>query len=179
MGLIMGDDTRNKVLSNIQTRFSVRWFTDQEVSDYEVNSLLDAGFCAPSAKNSRPWHFIVIRDRETLKKISEASSYAKMVVRSNLTILICADSSKNPSEKHLVEDCSAAAQNILLAAHAMELGAVWCGINPKSDFYHTISELMELPEGIIPMMLIPIGYPDESRTQIERFEPKKVHKEKW
>ena len=179
MDLIMGDDTRNKVLANIQTRFSVRWFTDQEVTDYELNSLLDAGFCAPSAKNSRPWHFIVIRDKATLKKISVASSYAKMVERSNLTILICADSSKNPSEKHLVEDCSAAAQNILLAAHAMELGAVWCGINPKSDFYDTLIDLMELPEGIVPMMLIPIGYPDESRAQIERFEPDKVHKEKW
>jgi len=162
----------------ILTRRSIRKYTKQQVSDEVLKGLLEAAMCAPSASNQQPWCFVIINDRKILNEIPKYYRYAQMLEETPVAILVCCDSDLQFIELG-VEDCSAATQNILLAAHAKGLGAVWLGISPTGGEAAPTQKLLNLPEHIIPISLISIGYPAEQKPQPDRYRADKVHYNQW
>jgi len=159
-------------------RRSIRQYTQQAVSDEIVQTLLKAAMYAPSASNGQPWHFVTIRDRSTLDAIPNFHPHAAMVPQAQLAILVCGK--VNPAiPAYWLVDCAAATENLLLAAHASGLGAVWLGVAPRTDRMEGMRKLVPLPEGIEPFALIPIGYPAENKEQPDRFLPERIHNEHW
>ena len=134
---------------------------------------------APSAMNEQPWHFILIRDKGLQEKIPSIHPYASMAKSASAAVLVCADKKLEATNGFLVQDCSAAAENILLAAHARGLGAVWCGICPNEERMALFSKMFGLPPNIFPFALIPIGYPAEEKKPENRYREDRVHKNKW
>lgn len=167
------------VIDAILTRRSIRRFTGQVISDEQLELLLKAGFQAPSAHNLQPWHFIIVKEKANLEKISSSHPYAKMLPQAGCGIIVCGDVKKEPNEGFLAEDCAAAIQNILLAAHGTGLGAVWCGLYPNTDRTTVISSILKLPENIIPVGLIAVGYPNEEKTAQDRYDSTRIHYETW
>lgn len=152
----------NKTLEVIHNRKSVRHFTNQAITKEQIETLLRAGMAAPTAVNRQPWAFYVITQRETLDILSEKLPYAKMLSQAQAAIVVCGDMEKAGNLKDLaywVQDCSAATQNILLAAESMGLGAVWTAAYPYDDRAKAVIEELNLPETHIPLNVIPIGYP--------------------
>jgi nitroreductase len=168
-----------EAIEAICTRRSVRKYTNQPVSEELVTELLQAAMYAPSAGNEQPWHFVVIRDRQILHAIPEFHPYASMVRRVSVAILVCGDPGLEKYGGRWMLDCAAATQNILLAAHARGLATVWVGIYPETDRIAGIRRLLDLPETIAPLSLIPIGYPAEQVPQPNRFNASRVHYDKW
>ena len=166
-------------MENILSRRSIRKFTDQEVTEEQITSLLKAAMSAPSAGNKQTWEFIIIKNRETMDKIPEFHKYTKMLSTANLAIAVCGNTTKSFEKGFWVQDCAASTQNILLAAHSLGLGSVWCGIYPNKEIYPQMQELLNLPKEIIPVSLIAIGYPDEEKLPSERYDENKIHFEKW
>jgi nitroreductase len=159
-------------------RRSIRQYTQQAVPDELVQTLLKAAMYAPSASNGQPWHFVVIRDRSTLDAIPSFHPHAAMVPQAQLAILVCGK--VNPAiPAYWLVDCAAATENLLLAAHASGLGAVWLGVAPRTERMEGMRKLIPLPEGIEPFALIPIGYPAEIKEQPDRFLPERIHNEHW
>lgn len=158
-------------------RRSIRKYTQEPVSPEDIEYILRAAMAAPSARNLQPWHFIVIEDRELLNKIPDIQPYTKMLYEAPLAIVVCGD--KKVSENYWVQDCSAATQNILLAATSRGLGSVWCGIYPRETRYQALMELLDLPEHIIPLNVIAIGHPAEEKPPANRYDKSKVHYNKW
>ena len=163
----------------ILTRRSIRQFTAQPVTDEAVRELLRAAMYAPSARNSRSWHFVVIADRQLLDAVPNFHPYSSMIRQAPLAILVCGDDKIEPRSAYWVENCSAATQNILLAAHAMGLGSVWLGIYPNDDRVEGMRRLTHVPEHVIPMALIVVGYPAERLTTPERYDAGRVHSNTW
>jgi nitroreductase len=163
----------------ILTRRSIRRYTDQPVSEEVVTQLLKAAMAAPSAKNMQPWHFVVVRDRASLASIAAASPYAGMTKRAQVAIVICADSEIDPPWSWWVQDCSAATENVLLAANELGLGAVWLGFYPLEDRIEKVRTLLGLPDHIVPFSVIPLGYPAEQQPPADRFDPQRIHFDRW
>lgn len=168
-----------EIIEGIITRRSIRKYTSQKISDEQVQVLLKAGMYAPSARNQQPWHFIVINKREILNKIAGIHPYAKMLTEVRLAILVCGDEALELSSGYWVVDCSAATQNILLAAHGLGLGSVWLGLHPREERKQAVRELFKLPANIQPLSLISIGYPNESKEIPDRFKPERIHFNFW
>jgi len=163
----------------IFSRRSIRKYTKQQVPDELVKLLLEAGIYAPSARNLQPWHFVVVQKRTTLDELSEVHPYGKMLKDATLAILLCGDKTIDNMDSYLIQNCSAATQNILLAAHSNGLGAVWLGVHPREERMSGIIKYFNLPEHILPISLISIGYPNETIEKPQRFNSDKVHFEKW
>lgn len=161
------------------SRRSIRRYEYQELPDTSIEKLLTAAMHAPSSKNLQPWHFIVIRDRKNLEAITAFHPFSKMLHKASAAILVCGDTTLNPEEKYLLQDCSAATQNLLLAAHDMGLGGVWLGINPRPERMEGMRQLCQLPDHIIPISLVSIGYPLASKPQPERYQPERIQQEVW
>ncbi len=167
------------VLEAIYTRRSIRKYTGQPVDDEQMQKILKAGFAAPSANNKQPWHFIIIREKDTLEKIAEKHPYAKMLVQAGCGIIVCGDTEKEDRTGYLVEDCSAAIENMLLAIHGLGLGAVWCGLYPNTERTAFISELLGLPGTVIPVGLIVVGHKAEEKEPSSRYDESRIHYERW
>ncbi len=166
-------DNGQAAIENIMTRTSIRQFKAQPVEQDKVDILLKAAMAAPSALNLQPWHFIVINDKETIALLS-----GKQPTNAPLMIAVCGDTDKtmlpDGSTKlpdFWVEDVSAATENLLLAAHALGLGAVWTGVYPAMDRTAEVANVLNCPQNIIPLAVVRVGYPDESP------EPKNKYKE--
>lgn len=136
------------VIQAIMTRRSIRKFTGEMINEEQLNTLLRAGCNAPSAHNYQPWHFVVVKNQEILSRIADKHPYAKMLPQAGCCIVVCGDDEKQQHKGFLVEDCSAAIQNILLAAHGIGLGAVWCGLYPVTELTGLVSECLGLPGNI-------------------------------
>ena len=163
----------------LTTRRSIRKYTQEKVPDIQINNMLEAAMYAPSANNKQPWHFVIIRNKETLEQIPIFHPNAKMIKDASLGILVCTDDDIENSVGYWIQDCAAATQNILLSAHGMGLGAVWCGIFPREERIVGIKKLFSLPQNITPFSLISIGHPDEQKEQPQRFSKERIHIEKW
>ena len=163
----------------ILSRRSIRKYTDQQVSEEDINELPKAGMAAPSANNCQPWHFVVINDHQIMDRIPEFHPYSKMLKSASVAILICIDKNLENADGYGIQDCSAATQNILLAAHANGLGAVWLGIYPREVRIEGVKKLLGIPGGIMPLSLISIGYPSEEKPPANRFDEARVHYNKW
>lgn len=166
-------------LEAILTRRSIRKYLKKSISDALIKVLLEAGMSAPSASNLKPWHFVVLTERTILNEIPKFHPYSEMLKEAPLAILVCGDLGIQKQEGYAVQDCSAAAQNILLAAHAKGLGAVWLGIYPREQRISGIRKLLGLPQRVLPISLIALGYPGESKAQERRFNSTKVHTNRW
>ena len=166
-------------MEGILSRRSIRKYTAQPVPDEVVQELLEAAMSAPSAGNEQPWQFVVIRNRQVLDAIPKIHPYAQMVTEAPLAILVCGDLHLETHSGYWVQDCSAATQNLLLAAHAKGLGAVWLGVYPREQPVGDFRKLLALPEHVIPLALVSIGYPAEKKPRAERYDPAKVHNDHW
>jgi nitroreductase len=166
-------------LTAIFTRRSVRKYSDKPVSDATVKLLLQAAMSAPSAKNAQSWEFIVIRDKKTLAQIPAFHPFSAQIPGAQVAIVVCGNTKLEAAKGHWIPDASNASMNILLAAHSLGLGAVWTTFYPYADRTAGIRKLLNLPDHIVPLNIIPLGYPVEKRAYQDRFNPAKVHYEKW
>ena len=166
-------------LEAIYTRRSVREFVDEPISEADLGDLLKAGMQAPSARNEQPWHFIVIDKSELLHAIPDFHPAAKMLLEAPLAILVCSDRKLEVKRASWLADCSAATQNILLAAHAKGLGAVWLGIFPDAERVKGMQDLLSMPKDIRPVALVAVGHPATVPEPVERFKPERVHRNRW
>ena len=163
----------------ILTRRSVRKYTDNRVPEDLVKQLLRAAMAAPSAANEQPWHFVVITDRSIMAQVQSFHPHSHMLKEAALAILVCSDPSLELTKGRGVLDCSAATQNLLLAAHALGLGAVWLGIYPVEERMNGMRKLLNMPSRVVPLALVSIGYPDERLRTEERFKAERVHYQRW
>jgi nitroreductase len=168
-------DTMDVILS----RRSIRNYTDATVSEEIVDGLLKAGMSAPSAHNQQPWHFVVVDEHGLLDRIPEFHPYSDMLRQAPLAIIVCGDQASDRGEGFWIQDCAAATQNILLAAHAGGLGAVWLGVYPVERLVRGIRELLKLPEDIVPLSIISIGYPAEEKPPANRYRQSRIHHNQW
>lgn len=166
-------------VTSIVTRKSVRKYKAGSISDEMLHTVLNAGFCAPSAHNRRPWHFVVVKNRERLNLLADAYQYSKMLKMADCCIAVCADSDIQTTHDLLVADCCAAIENMLLCAHSIGLGGVWIGVLKDTEWYDYVRENLGLPQRIVPVGLISLGFPDAQFEPRERFEPSKVHQERF
>jgi nitroreductase len=167
------------ILEAIYTRKSIRKFTGERISEENLKILLKAGFSAPSAHNKKPWHFVVVRDESALETIAKTHPYAKMLPNAGCGIIVCGDKEKEEAIGFLVEDCSAAIENILLAAHGIGLGAVWCGLYPVPELTDLVEGVLNLPENIVPVGMVVVGTKSEEREVKDRYDEDRVHFDKW
>jgi nitroreductase len=163
----------------IRTRRSIRKFTDRPVEREIVMELIEAAMYAPSAGNEQPWQFLVINDRAILDEVPHINPNAAMAREASVAILVCGDLTLEKFQGFWVQDCSAAAQNLLLAAHAKGLGAVWTGVYPLEDRVERMRNLLGLPDHIIPLALIPLGYSNKEAAAESRFKENRVRFNKW
>ena len=164
-------------METIMTRTSIRSFTDRAVSADTIEMLLRAGMAAPTAVNKQPWHFVVINDRALMDSLGGNGRQSQMWKESPLAIVVCGDMNKaleGPAQAFWVQDCSAATENILLAAHALGLGAVWTGCYPMEERMANVSRVLNLPETVIPLCVIVIGYPSEQPEPKDKWKPENV-----
>ncbi|MBN1319247.1 MAG: nitroreductase family protein [Thermoleophilia bacterium] len=168
-----------EAIEAILQRRSIREYTDQSVSDEMVTQLLRAAMAAPSAGNQQPWEFIVVKDRAMLAAVAECSHYAGMVREAQVAVVVCADLDREQHKGFWVQDCSAAIENLLVAAEALGLGAVWVGAYPVEDRVAALRATLHLPERVIPMSIVSIGHPAGHPGPAERFDPARIHLERW
>lgn len=170
------------VIDNIMTRTSVRQYQDKAIEQEKVETLLRAGMAAPTAVNKQPWHFIVVNEKSMLEKIAEVNHNKRMLKTAPLAIIVCGNLEKaltGNAQQYWIQDTSAATENILLAAHGLGLGAVWTGLFPNKDRCEPICKLLGIPEHIIPLNIIIIGYPAESPTPKDKWKPENVSYNKF
>jgi nitroreductase len=169
-----------ELFDGLLTRRSIRRYTGGIIADDIIESIVKAGMYAPSAKNTRPWHFIIIDDRMLLKRIMSFHPYSSMLAHASHAILVCGDELLHNGPGYYLLDCSAATENMLLAAHGLGYGAVWIGIEPKSDRKNSIREIFGLPDHIHPVSLVSVGIPaGETENHPARFEPDKIRRNRW
>jgi|GEM_PF-112297 len=163
----------------ILSRRSIRKYTGEHVPDQLVKELLQAAMSAPSAGNQQPWHFIVLRHRDTLTKITEFHPYSQMLKEASVAIVVCGDESLEKHPGYWVQDCSAATENILIAAQEKGLGAVWLGVYPREDRVTALRKLLGIPEAVTPLSIVSIGYPAEKKEPANRYNEQRIHYDKW
>ena len=170
------------VLENIMTRVSVRQFTGEKISDEQIDILLRAAMAAPSAINKQPWAFIVVTDEALIAKLGEALPYSRCSNKPACAFIPCGDLSKaieGEMAAFWINDVSAATENLLLAAHAMGLGAVWTGLHPDMNRAAMVQQMLGLPEHIIPLCVVPVGVPAEQTEVKDKYKPENIHFNKW
>lgn len=174
---------RTVVLENILSRKSVRSFMEQEVSREQLDTLVRAAMAAPTGRDMRPWKFIILDDREVMDSLAVRLPYAKMLQEAPAAILVCGDmqvtDAQGKPSGNWTFDCSAASENLLLMAEAMGLGAVWTGVYPYEDRLQTVKEALGLPEHIIPLNLIPVGYPKGETKPKDKYNPDNISFNAW
>jgi nitroreductase len=169
-----------ELIEGLFSRRSIRKYTGEKINEEIIRSIIRAGMYAPSANNTRPWHFIVVDDRELLERIMKVHPYSSMLAEASHAIIVCGDEKLENGPGYFVLDCSAATQNILLAAHALGFGAVWLGVEPRSQRIKAIKEIFGIPEYIQPVSIVSIGVPVKKSEKIpSRFEPEKIRKNRW
>ena len=153
-------------------RTSIRTYQDRDVEGDKIDILMKAAMAAPTGKNTQPWEFVVVKDREILDQMAEGLPYAKMLTTTRQAIVVCGDSIKS---HYWYLDCSTAAQNILIAAQSLGLGAVWTAAYPYEDRMSVIKEAIKLPDHILPLCVIPFGYPEAPQAPKKKYKASKVH----
>ena len=170
-------DGSNQTLETIFNRKSVRKYTERPVEKEKLETLVRAGMAAPSSRDRRPWEFVIVTDRDLLDKMGEGLPLARMLKETKQAIIVCGDTVKSENAWQL--DCSAAAQNILLAAESMGLGAVWTAAYPYPERMKIIQNALQLPEHILPLTVIPLGYPTGIEKPKDKYNKKQIHYNGW
>jgi len=173
--------TTSTPLDFLLGRRSIRVYSPGEVSEAAVTRLLEAAMAAPSAMTKDPWRFVTVRDKQTLSTLATLHPGAAMLSSAALAIVVCGDLDA-AFERHisyLLQDCSAATENLLLAAHAQGLGACWVGIHPGEPLIKRMRELLSLPASFVPVAVVSLGQPGEQLPARTRYNAGYVHREKW
>ncbi|MBM3498990.1 MAG: nitroreductase family protein [Armatimonadetes bacterium] len=163
----------------VLTRRSIRKYTGEPVTDEQLETLLRAAMAAPSAANKQPWHFVVVREAGLREAFTEFHPHAGMLREAPIGILVCGDTELELGDGYWIQDCSAATENLLIAAHAIGLGAVWCGITPRAERVAQTKALFGLPDNVIPLGIIAVGHPAEEKGPGERYQAERVHQDRW
>ena len=167
------------VLNAIHQRTSIRTYTGQEVPGHLVEQLLRAAMAAPSSRNVQPWEYYVVTERNKLDRLADGLPFAKMLAHAPMAVVVAGNTEAGePNEEQIhnwVMDCSAATQNLLLAAQAVGLGAVWTGVWPYQSRIAVVRETLNIPQHIIPLNVIPLGYPDGEHKPKDKWDAEKVH----
>ena len=175
------DTNLKQKLDFIYGRRSIRVFKPGDVSESMIRTILEAAMAAPSAAGKDPWRFVIVRGRQTLTEIAQALPNGQMIASGSLGIVVCGDleAAHDRQLSYLIQDCSAAIENLLLAAHVLGLGACWLGVHPREDRVKKLSKILGLPASVIPISAIAIGHPGEEKEARSRYNPSSVHYEKW
>ena len=165
------------IIENIMTRTSIRQFTNQTIGADTIETLLRAGMAAPTAVNKHPWHFVAVTNKDKLKEMAINNPNARMLEQAPLTIVVCGNMQKaleGEARALWVQDCSAATENILLAAHGLGLGAVWTALYLRDERAKSAIEALKLPDHIVPLCAIIIGHPAENPEPKDKWLPENV-----
>lgn len=176
------ETVQKQTIGDILTRTSVRAYSDRKVESEKIDTLLRAAMAAPTAGNKQPWRFVVINDKSILNEIGENFHTMTMAKGASVAVIMCGDTTatfNGDAKDYWVQDVSAASENLLLAAHAMHLGAVWCGIYPQMTRVRQFSKMLRLPENIVPMACICVGYPAGETTPKDKWKPEYIHYNTW
>jgi len=157
-------------------RRSIRRYTGEPVSEVEIHSLLEAGMAAPSGSNQKPWHFVVVTDRATLRALADAHPYGKMLANAALAIAVCGDPGISD---WWLQDCSAATENILIAAAGLGLGGVWISSHGRPEREQAFRDVLGIPETIGVLSMLSIGHPGEEKKARTQFDAARVHRNRW
>lgn len=168
-------------LTIIRQRKSVRNFTGAPVSKADIEQLLRAAMAAPAAVHMYPWKFIVVTGQQKLHSLAEGLPFAKMLTKAGACIIVCAvpGEAAMGSEAFAIIDCTCASENLLLAAEALGLGAVWTAVYPLTDLMDYIRKSLGIPNNVIPLNVIPIGHPTGEDNAKEKYDPRNIHWEQW
>lgn len=166
-------DTR---LQMIFSRRSIRRYTTEPVSEADIQSLLEAGMAAPSASNRKPWHFVVVTDREMLQALAKAHPFGRMIGNAAVGIAVCGDPAVSD---WWVQDCAAATENILVAVAGLGLGGVWLGCHGRSERERAVRDVLGIPERIGVLSLLSIGHPGEEKEARTQYDPARLHRDRW
>jgi nitroreductase len=161
-------------INNIMTRTSIRQYTNEPISKADIETMLRAGMAAPTAVNKQPWYFVAVTDKT---KLAELAGRRGIIKQAGVAIVVCGNLDKamqGPAQAFWIQDCSAATENILLAANALGLGAVWTGCYPMDDRVAEVSKVLKLPETIVPLCVIVIGHPAEQPKPKDKWKPENV-----
>jgi nitroreductase len=170
-----------QALAFIFGRRSIRLYSSAPVSEAAVQKLLEAAMAAPSAAAKDPWRFVVIRNRRTLSAVAAALPNGQMLADAALGIAVCGDlqAAHDQQLSYLLQDCSAAIENLLLCAHVLGLGACWLGVHPREQRVNALKQLLALPPSVVPVACVAIGHPAETKEPRTRFNRDYVHSEQW
>lgn len=166
-------------LEAIYSRRSIRRYTGEPVPDEIIQELLKAAMSAPSAGNEQPWEFVVITEREILTVIPSIHPYSQMLNEAPAAILVCGNEQREKYRGYWVQDCSAAMENILIAARALGLGSVWLGVYPVEERVTGMRRLLGIPEHITPFSLVSLGFPAEEKPPSDRYDNARVYFNQW
>jgi nitroreductase len=171
----------NPALTHLFGRRSIRKYADREVPGEMIHDLLEAAMAAPSACAKDPWRIVVVQNKQTLQRIADALPYGKMLPGAGVGLVVCGELAEahDGQLSYLLQDVSAAIENILLAAHALGLGGCWLGVHPREDRMAAVAGVVNLPEGFVPVSVVSIGWPAEERKARTRFDQSKVRWESW
>lgn len=175
----LGQERNQGALDNIFERKSVRSYTDQPVSQEQVETILKAAMAAPSGMNAQPWRFVVIREQATKDKL--AIGFNKMIAKAPVVIVVCGKTTNKlgGTNNNWTADCAAATENLLLAVEALGLGAVWTACYPYDERMNPTIEALGLPDNVKPYCIVPIGYPAGKDKPKDKWKPDNIHYEKW
>lgn len=176
-----GSNATEAVIENIMTRTSIRQFTDRQIAKDTLENIVKAGMAAPSAVNAQPWAFVVVTEKAVLDSLNSVHPHSNLKT-ATAAIIVCGDLKKaleGDGQEYWVQDCSAATENILLAAHAYGLGAVWCGVYPIKERVDAVKGVLGIPEDIVPLNIVTMGYPDENPEPKNKFKEENIHFQKW
>lgn len=171
----------NPALDCVFGRRSIRKYTGQPVEDEKIESLLKAAMAAPSAVAKDPWRFVLVRDRENLRNLSRGLPNGRFLSDAALGIVVCGDrnAAHGGLEGYMVQDCTAALENMLIAAHQLGLGTCWLGVYPREERQKHVAAVLKLPKGVEALAAVAVGYPGEERSARTRYNESFVHYETW
>jgi nitroreductase len=171
----------NEKLSALWGRRSIREYADAPIPDEMIADLLRAAMAAPSAGAKDPWRFVVVRDRATLQRMAAALPHGRMLAGAGAGFVVCGDlaAAHDGQLSYLLQDCSAATENLLVAAHLLGLGACWLGVHPRAPRMAALRSVLGIPETVIPVSAVAVGWPAERKEARTRFDARYVHHERW
>ena len=166
-------------MNEIFRRRSIRKYTQKLISDEDLRLILDAGMCAPSAGNEKPWHFIVVKNKENLAKLSNVHEYSLMIANCDTAIVVIGDTDLEAHKGMWVQDCSACIENMLLEATSLGIGSCWVGVHPVQKREDYIRNMYNLTQNFVPFAVVSLGYPEHEKEGGSRYDVSRVHFERW
>lgn len=168
-----------EAIEAILGRRSIRRYSDKPVADRDLTTLLRCAMAAPSAANQQPWQYIIVHDQHLRNQIAALHPYAQMVKEAPVTVIVCGDTQALKVPNLWPQDCSAATQNLLVAAHAIGLGTCWCGLYPNEARMSGVRSLFGIPDHIMPFSIIALGHPAEHKPPADRYDEARIHVDRW